>query len=574
MTVVFCHASIRDYLRNSGYGKVSAGDGSTPVGIDIVQASVNTLNVCLSAIVNGSDHVVVYVHAYALNEWTMELIISLFADQECVNTIHDLDTRKWIHHLRPPPVASVDTVLEVARWAQFEENACWHHRVGACLRSLGHVDAAIEHLNTALALEPIWRAKIELAKVYETQGQLDNSLQLLRECEAQYTRLLMENNDEEEVEDIARDLSELRNDLGSLHIQLGDYSNATHCFMTSIELWDPVYISYAVPLVIRVLVASQCSQYERIMQVLKKIDTNPWHDDADSVLFGVLRNNFGDWQSWDNTQLLLIFAVLAKRCNNLQWLECKYQSEIAERKTKLGSIDILSIKESLAHLYDKFLGEEEKAVSIWKSIIAQHRVRGSLQYETFCRTRNRAVAAYAYRLLTNGLRETGNFQALIVQELETVCDNEIESMCYRVLFDGQSGIYMGIWHKLNGREEEARDYFRPYVLQAVFGCDENISLYDMKDAQRVLGHLFAMIGDDEDAIALLQLTHSPFTIRDGTSASAEERMASPWPLVVEARVWYCHICLNRGVTLSIATSVAGAMQIFATNALAVSKLMV
>lgn len=50
-----------------------------------------------------------------------------------------------------------------------------------------------------------------------------------------------------------------------------------------------------------------------------------------------------------------------------------------------------------------------------------------------------------------------------------------------------------------------------------------------------------MIGDDEDAITVLQHVHSPFTTRDGTAASAEERMASPWPLVVDY-VWYCHIC--------------------------------
>ncbi|KAJ5520808.1 hypothetical protein N7463_001261 [Penicillium fimorum] len=317
--VVFCHASIRDYLRNPGYGKMSRGDGSTPVGVDIVRASVNTLSdkidqqqkqktiVLLCQIFEFADLEMFetgaspYPLIFFIDRQTMDLIISLFADQECVNTIHDLDTREWVrvciqepaplfvslglevasrwlvdsrdfwnphfhmvavwavvtvlngnnpHDLRNPPFASVDTVLEVARWAQFEEKACWHHHVGACLRSLGHVDTAIGYLSTALALEPIWGAKIELAKIY-WRGEI---------------------NHEGDVKEIRHDLSKLRNELGSLHIQLGEYSNATNWFMASIELWDFVYIDDAVSLVVRVLIASQCSQYETIMQLLEKID--------------------------------------------------------------------------------------------------------------------------------------------------------------------------------------------------------------------------------------------------------------------------------------------------------------
>lgn len=221
-----------------------------------------------------------------INRQTIDLIVSLFADQECVNTIDDIETREWIrvciqepaqlfvplgrevanrwlidswdpefcmvavstivillngdrpHHLLSPPSASVDTVLEVARWAQFEENARWNHHVGACLSDLGHDDAAIQYLNTALALEAIWGAKKDLAEVYERQGQLDDSLQLLRECEAQYTQLLADDGEGHK----ARDLSNLRNNLGLLHVQLGDYSNATRWFMASIDLWDVVHI--------------------------------------------------------------------------------------------------------------------------------------------------------------------------------------------------------------------------------------------------------------------------------------------------------------------------------------------
>lgn len=517
--VVFCHASIGDYLRNPGYGKVAAGGDSTPIGVDIVQMSARALNICLAQIADGLPS---FVRDYAIDEWvshlnhvckyldkvdqqqkqetilllcrilmcpdleemfhtavvpdpviffidrqTIDLIVTLLADQECVNTIDDIELQKWIrvciqepaqifvplgrevasrwliysrnpefcmsaiwaivivlngnnpHDLREPPPASVDTVLEVARWAQFEENARWNHNVGACLNNLGHGDAAIQYLNTALALEPIWGAKRDLAEVYKKQGRLDDSLQLLRECEAQYAQLLAGH----ESEDKAQDLSKLRNNLGLLHIQLGDYSNATHWFMASIELGDFFHISDAVSHVLRVLVATRYPQYERIMQVLKKVDRKVWPLDSDTnFLFDIFRRHFQDYVTCDNA-FPLVVAVSAKRCNNLHWLESKYQGAIAERNMQLASIKDICFMESLAHLYDKFLDQEEKAIQIWKGIIAQHRVRDSFQYEAFCGARNRAVTAYAYRLLTNSLRETENSQALIVQELEKVCDN-------------------------------------------------------------------------------------------------------------------------------------------------------
>ncbi|KAL4953194.1 hypothetical protein BDW69DRAFT_184701 [Aspergillus filifer] len=163
----------------------------------------------------------------------------------------------------------------------------------------------------------------------------------------------------------------------------------------------------------------------------------------------------------------------------------------------------------------------------------------------FCRARNRAVAACAYRLLANALGETGDCQALIVQELENLCDSELQSLFPdNVLFDGQPAVSMGVWHRINGRKQDARKCFKPYTPHAITWRDQKFNETETSThVYRALGHLLAMAGDDEDEIALLQLVHSPFTVRDGTSASPEERMASPWPLLGTDAVWFCHICL-------------------------------
>ncbi|CEJ61518.1 hypothetical protein PMG11_10049 [Penicillium brasilianum] len=397
-------------------------------------------------------------HSYAapepviefINRETMALIIFIFDEKECVNTIDDTEIRGWIRlcieepaqvfvplgrevaerwlidswdpvfcmftvlavvnvlHGEDPPVLTavppIDTILEVARWAQFEENAIWHHHVGSCLSFFEHYDAAIEQLNTALALEPIWRAKRNLAEVYWKKDRLKDSLRLFREGEAQYapppTNLRTEHGIHDFEKEKARDLAELRKKMGLLYIQLGDHSSATCSLMRSIELWDFVHICTPVFLIIRALVASKSSRDERILQVLKMVDRDPWSYN-ETVLSRAMKRNFEDWDCWDNTQLPLVYAVSAKRCNDLEWLECKYQTLIEENSGR--DIDMICLNESLAHLYDRFLGEEGKAILIWKSIIAQYRVPDSIRYETFCRARNRAVAAYGYRLLANGL---------------------------------------------------------------------------------------------------------------------------------------------------------------------------
>ncbi|KAJ0424993.1 hypothetical protein BJY00DRAFT_308881 [Aspergillus carlsbadensis] len=317
------------------------------------------------------------------------------------------------------------------------------------------------------------------------------------------------------------DLAKLYERMGLLYIELGDHSSATNSLMDSIKLWDFVHICAAVFLMIRVLIASRSARHDSIMQLLKMADCDPWSYN-ETPLCKVPHDIFIMSDDWDNTQFPLVFAVSAKRCAELQWLECKYQTLI-EGKC-YGEVTGICLKETLAHLYDRFLGEESKAI-----------------YETFCRARNRAVAAYGYHLLTNCLRETGNAQSLLASELEKLCDTEIQyPSSNHALFDGQPGVYMGVWYILQGRKREARNYFRPYVLQTLSWQGGK----PIMDLQRVLGHLFSMVGDDEDAITLLQHVHGPLDLRDGTSATPEERMASPWPLVVEDRVWYCHICLR------------------------------
>ncbi|KAL4790524.1 hypothetical protein BDV19DRAFT_333526 [Aspergillus venezuelensis] len=435
--------------------------------------------------------------------------------------------------------------------SQFDENARWQHQIGACLSEFRHYNAAIEHLNSALILESTWKAKRELATVYQKQSRLDDSIDLLRESEAHSIDSLVERNsrprtyDFDDNEYSPQDLDRIRMDLGLLYVGTGDDSNAVYWLIAALGVLDYIYTPTVMFRIITVLIATQHSRHDTIMQLVRMVDDQPWPYGTASIFARVLLRNFEHWYTWNNAQLPLAYATSAKRCNGLSWLENWYQSAISESIDFGQEATVICFEGTPAHSYDRFLDKEHEAILIWKSIISKHRVPDSPNYEMFCRARNRAVAAYAYKLLVNALEETGDRQALIVQDLEDLCDSELQSLSPdNVLFDGQSAVFIGVWYKINGRKQDARKYFKPYILHAISWRDQKFNETETSmHVYRALGHLLAMAGEDEDAIALLQLVHTPFTVRDGTSASPEERMASPWPVLGTDAVWFYHICL-------------------------------
>ncbi|KAL4953195.1 hypothetical protein BDW69DRAFT_184702 [Aspergillus filifer] len=271
-----------------------------------------------------------------------------------------------------------ETILDVARWAQHDKKTRWHHHVGACLGEFEHYDAAIGHLNAAMALEPTWKAKRDLARVYQKQGRLDDSLDLLRDSEAKYKNSLLERNSCDKTYDFddheynPQNLVRMRMDLGLLYVETGDYSNATYWLIAAVGVLDYTYTPTAVSWLIAVLIASQHSRHEKIMQLVRTVDSQPWTYGSASIFARILRKNFEHWYIWDNAQLPLAYAVSAKRCNDLSWLENRYQSAISENIDFEQEVAVICFKGSLAHLYDRFLDKEHEAILIWKTIISKH----------------------------------------------------------------------------------------------------------------------------------------------------------------------------------------------------------
>lgn len=84
-SVVFCHASIGDYLRNPDHSKVSVGKDSVKISVNIIQVQVDALKICLRAICGIKYHYTMsWIRDYALFAWSNHL-------RQVVDNLHSVN---------------------------------------------------------------------------------------------------------------------------------------------------------------------------------------------------------------------------------------------------------------------------------------------------------------------------------------------------------------------------------------------------------------------------------------------------------------------------------------------------
>jgi tetratricopeptide (TPR) repeat protein len=522
-----------------------------------------------------------------INRENMELIATLLADKECIDKIDNEDMWAWIqtcittpaqvfvplareaarmwlveskHHddymeaildvvilfqggntKSKPESPSVETVLATARWAQLEEDACWCEQVGSCLYYLKHYDAAIEYMESALKLQPFrWTAKKNLAELYGSQGRLDDAIRLLKECESRYEELKLENKgrdktDPEFVPD--GDVVKVRYSLGISYARQQDCENALHWLSHAcldVDHRGTFYILKALSAALRILISLPEPNYKGIMQLIKSLDKRDFF--GTPFLYECFEDNL------NNAHFYSTLAVAAKETDELQWLESKYK---AVARYERGDVTVMCLEESLAYLYYKFLNEKEKALLIWNRLMTKRRSPSAVQYDDFVACKNRVCSENSFHLFSKALSTKEELQLAVIQELEKFCMYAMPSLSgTEALLDNLSAAYMGVWHRIHSRETHARDYFKPYIKQALQMLSDDSPYNDMH-AHTSLGRVLAMAGDNDDAIAALQFVHTKFPTRDDTSTSEEQHMASPWLVYVEDDVlWNCDICLR------------------------------
>jgi tetratricopeptide (TPR) repeat protein len=136
--------------------------------------------------------------------------------------------------------ASADRVIEVAQWADTEENAMWYARVGYALRMAGDGARSVEHFEKSLEMDPsdgVTRAG--LARTYDVLDDPINAIKIMEEAVANLiARASAPDMTAKEREEADADVAEHREDLALYYYQAKKRDQAVRCYDDLLRSWE------------------------------------------------------------------------------------------------------------------------------------------------------------------------------------------------------------------------------------------------------------------------------------------------------------------------------------------------
>ena len=127
---------------------------------------------------------------------------------------------------------SADRVIEVAQWADMEENAMWYARVGYALRMADHGARSVELFEKSLEMDPSdGFTRAGLARTYDVLQDPTNAIKIMEEALANLiARARAPDMTSEEREDADADVAEHREDLALYYYQANKRDEAVRCY--------------------------------------------------------------------------------------------------------------------------------------------------------------------------------------------------------------------------------------------------------------------------------------------------------------------------------------------------------
>ncbi|KAK1141293.1 hypothetical protein N8T08_009197 [Aspergillus melleus] len=671
--VIFCHASIGDFFRDPSQGKVSAGEGCTPLGVRIVEARVHTLKFCLEMIcglrepLNPEDSE--SMEAYALNAWDDHLLqavpvieqiapadkqiiaqllllmlrdeaaikrwlshksydfitrenldpfIAFLTDRSIRDTL-DEETLSWLLSAIEKPgefyrsaatlsmkewldrdhwatdvcvkivlqvtclleqnetltvegeegasseIPTVEEIHRAAEWLPLEQSANWHRRLAMCLRAYGHHQAAIDEFARALELDDkLWTAREGMAKAYMEQNNYTRAIELYKYDEVYVEDLLAQGKcgvDEGSDQANPDSLSDTCEEIAACYLALSDPDNALLYYRKAFENSNRRYVNLQV--CVQLLDEMNGENSDEIIALLKALDDEIEGDDITRMTEFLFSPNWSQ-----NPFLHTCVAAVVHKAGEVEWLEKAYQTAISAAKRRRLPVIALALDTFLAEVYSKYSGKEDEAMQIWERVM-NFPVLSISDASYLIRYYKRNVeSSYAYNLFAKALKEKDPASREdYIQELDSLAKHTAMALEERPddILANQSAMYMGVWHRLQGREDEAQTYFRPYVRSNLLLLSDDDPDND-QSAWFDLAHVLARAGLDSYARAIFGTLHNVVSDDDLSSpvgddsnenedagdaaaltAALEKRMATAWHIpsgdgVRGAGVWYCDGC--------------------------------
>ncbi|KAI9045141.1 uncharacterized protein KD926_009555 [Aspergillus affinis] len=459
-------------------------------------------------------------------------------------------------------IPTVEEIRRAAEWLPLEHSANWHRRVAMCLRAYGHYEASIDEFARALELDDkLWTAREGMAKAYMEQKNYTRAIVLFKYDETYVEDLLAQGKcgDEEGSGQANTDsLSDTCEEIAACYLALSDSDNALLYYRKAFENSNRRYVNlqYCVQ-----LLDELDGGNSEIIVLLKNLDDEIEGDDITRMTECLFSPN------WSQSPFLhTCLAAAAHKAGEIEWLENVYQTAISAAKRRRLPVIALALDTFLAEVYSNYSsGKEDQAMDIWKRVMNFPVLSSDASYLIRYYKRN-VESSYAYNLFAKALKEDPATREVHIQALDALAKHtamELEEKPGDILAN-QSAMYMGVWHRLQGREDEALTYFRPYVRSNLMLLSDDDPDND-QTAWFELAHVLARAGLDSYARAILYTHHNALSedelsspaddsnegknVNDVAALTAvlEKRMATAWHIpsgdgVSGSGVWYCDGC--------------------------------
>ncbi|KAL4739869.1 NACHT and TPR domain protein [Aspergillus similis] len=377
-------------------------------------------------------------------------------------------------------------VIEAAELSGFEKTSRWFRQCAIALNELGHGKDALQYFDKALAVDPDdWRTLRELAQNYYFEGDLQKSLGFWER--ARLSLLAAINAELPENKALKEQLHKCLEQMREIYKEQEDRER-------QFEAAQEAYL-YAPSCWICLCGVLDCynnnHDYEKTMDILKKLANTQAPDDDVSDLTKFFLDNVFDVHL--KTQLA---AEAALATNNLDFVLESLQTAARAARIESRTLIAAEVDMAIARIYNEFLFDHPKAIRCWEKILDTYSASSEMLIGIL---RQLAASNLARALLcdaveagvgTPGAEEPVAKLEKLVQQSQSYPPGD----CVYV-----PAVYLGIYWRLRGHDEQARALFRPSIEQSIQGLRDRDPANEELSGLR---HVLTRTGDLENVVAL------------------------------------------------------------------------
>lgn len=378
-------------------------------------------------------------------------------------------------------------IIDVARWATLEESALWHRRLAMALRDGVFFDEAIEHFSSALEIDTIrWLARAGMAITFTLKKEFTKALELDRITEQE----LLESTGKEQA------LHNVQQRMGESYSSSGDEQNAFLNYQRGFRNapWCDTCICACLTFL------HENKRYADIIDMLKLMDTLEIPSLRRNSLMASLINNY-----WSTEDYFRIVTKTALETQDLVFLIRSYRSAIKQAKKDLKPVVAGFLELCLATLYYDHVKDQHRAIKSWERVLDTFTGSSVDIQITYLRLEaSTKLAGHWFRKAVEAGVGTPEAEQNI-ERLEKIASRkrrthpgEKEDRSY--IGANVISLLIGVWHRLTGREADARAYIQPSMKQAIQLLTDD-DLENDSEGWSTLCTTLVAASDDENAIA-------------------------------------------------------------------------